>query len=137
MRRDRINSSIEQLRVLLEKEFDKHQPHSKLEKADILEMTVRYLRQQRQHQTKNTLFIQKNLQDYDHGFSTCLQETVSFLAAHKLGKETQVKMLNHFRRVGNAIHSLKTAVPQQPPPSCQSMRSQTTQSSSKQLWRPW
>ncbi|POI33480.1 hypothetical protein CIB84_002770 [Bambusicola thoracicus] len=40
MRRDRINSSIEQLKLLLEKEFQRHQPNSKLEKADILEMTV-------------------------------------------------------------------------------------------------
>lgn len=46
MRRDRINSSIEQLKVLLEKEFQRHQPNSKLEKADILEVTVNYLKQQ-------------------------------------------------------------------------------------------
>ncbi|XP_024616052.1 transcription factor HES-5 [Neophocaena asiaeorientalis asiaeorientalis] len=40
MRRDRINSSIEQLKLLLEQEFARHQPNSKLEKADILEMAV-------------------------------------------------------------------------------------------------
>lgn len=45
MRRDRINSSIEQLKVLLEKEFHKQQPNVKLEKADILEMAVAYLKQ--------------------------------------------------------------------------------------------
>lgn len=44
LRRDRINSSIEQLKLLLEKEFQKHQPNSKLEKADVLEMTVSYLK---------------------------------------------------------------------------------------------
>ncbi|KAG9481989.1 hypothetical protein GDO78_010944 [Eleutherodactylus coqui] len=43
MRRDRINSSIEQLRILLEKEFQRHQLPSKPEKADILEMTVTFL----------------------------------------------------------------------------------------------
>lgn len=54
MRRDRINSSIEQLRLLLEKEFQRHQPNSKLEKADILEMTVQYLRQQSQLLSKGS-----------------------------------------------------------------------------------
>lgn len=44
LRRDRINSSIEQLKILLENEFQKHQPNSKLEKADVLEMTVSYLK---------------------------------------------------------------------------------------------
>uniref|UniRef100_A0A8C5MKQ1 Transcription factor HES-5 n=1 Tax=Leptobrachium leishanense TaxID=445787 RepID=A0A8C5MKQ1_9ANUR len=45
MRRDRINSSIEQLRMLLEEEFQKQQLPSKPEKADILEMTVTFLQQ--------------------------------------------------------------------------------------------
>ncbi|KAG8568634.1 hypothetical protein GDO81_014081 [Engystomops pustulosus] len=52
MRRDRINSSIEQLRILLEKEFQRHQLPSKPEKADILEMTVNLLRQQLHRATK-------------------------------------------------------------------------------------
>ncbi|XP_056400426.1 transcription factor HES-5-like [Hyla sarda] len=55
MRRDRINSSIEQLRLLLEKEFQRHQLPSKPEKADILEMTVNLLRQQLHHATKGEL----------------------------------------------------------------------------------
>ncbi|XP_047462994.1 transcription factor HES-5-like [Mugil cephalus] len=46
MRRDRINTCIEQLKTILEKEFHKQEPNSKLEKADILEMTVSFLRQQ-------------------------------------------------------------------------------------------
>ncbi|XP_042337470.1 transcription factor HES-5-like, partial [Plectropomus leopardus] len=40
LRRERINSSIEQLKSLLGPDFLKQQPDSKLEKADILEMTV-------------------------------------------------------------------------------------------------
>ncbi|KAK3536246.1 hypothetical protein QTP86_000149 [Hemibagrus guttatus] len=44
MRRDRINSSIGQLKSLLAPEFLNQQPDSKLEKADILEMTVSFLR---------------------------------------------------------------------------------------------
>ncbi|XP_034537614.1 transcription factor HES-5-like [Notolabrus celidotus] len=53
LRRERINSSIEQLKSLLGPEFLKQEPDSKLEKADILEMTVcvlTRLQQQRQQQ---------------------------------------------------------------------------------------
>ncbi|XP_041671266.1 transcription factor HES-2-like [Cheilinus undulatus] len=55
LRRERINSSIEQLKSLLAPEFLQQQPDSKLEKADILEMTVcvlRRLQQQDQHHTR-------------------------------------------------------------------------------------
>ncbi|GLD58161.1 enhancer of split mbeta protein-like protein, partial [Lates japonicus] len=45
LRRERINSSIEQLKSFLGPEFLKQQPDSKLEKADILEMTVCFLTQ--------------------------------------------------------------------------------------------
>uniref|UniRef100_A0A3Q3AF10 Transcription factor HES-5 n=2 Tax=Kryptolebias marmoratus TaxID=37003 RepID=A0A3Q3AF10_KRYMA len=57
LRRERINSSIEQLKSLLGPEFLKQQPDSKLEKADILEMTVCFLRQllQQNHQQRRLL----------------------------------------------------------------------------------
>ncbi|XP_026202527.1 transcription factor HES-5-like [Anabas testudineus] len=56
LRRERINSSIEQLKSLLGPEFLKQQPDSKLEKADILEMTVCFLTQlQQQNQQQKTL----------------------------------------------------------------------------------
>ncbi|XP_070815710.1 transcription factor HES-5-like [Chaetodon trifascialis] len=57
LRRERINSSIEQLKSLLSPEFLKQQPDSKLEKADILEMTVCVLRrlQQQNQQHKSLL----------------------------------------------------------------------------------
>uniref|UniRef100_UPI0037E83CAB transcription factor HES-4-like n=1 Tax=Semicossyphus pulcher TaxID=241346 RepID=UPI0037E83CAB len=57
LRRERINSSIEQLKSLLGPEFLKQQPDSKLEKADILEMTVFVLTrlQQQSHQQRRLL----------------------------------------------------------------------------------
>ncbi|KAK7916479.1 hypothetical protein WMY93_012240 [Mugilogobius chulae] len=51
LRRERINSSIEQLKSLLCAEFLQQQPDSKLEKADILEMTVTVLTRLQQQQT--------------------------------------------------------------------------------------
>uniref|UniRef100_A0A3P8U1Q8 Transcription factor HES-5 n=1 Tax=Amphiprion percula TaxID=161767 RepID=A0A3P8U1Q8_AMPPE len=56
LRRERINSSIEQLKSLLNPEFLKQQPDSKMEKADILEMTVCFLTHvQQQNQQQRTL----------------------------------------------------------------------------------
>ncbi|GLD67252.1 transcription factor HES-5-like protein [Lates japonicus] len=56
LRRERINSSIEQLKSLLGPEFLKQQPDSKLETADILEMTVCFLTQlQQQSQQQRRL----------------------------------------------------------------------------------
>ncbi|XP_039653700.1 protein hairy-like [Perca fluviatilis] len=62
LRRERINSSIEQLKSLLSPEFLKQQPDSKLEKADILERTVcvlRRLQQQNQQQRRLLNHINK------------------------------------------------------------------------------
>ncbi|XP_069006022.1 transcription factor HES-5-like [Embiotoca jacksoni] len=61
VRRERINSCIEQLRSLLGPEFLKQQPDSKQEKADILEMTVCFLTQlQQQNQQQRRLLNHVN-----------------------------------------------------------------------------
>ncbi|XP_010291618.1 PREDICTED: transcription factor HES-5-like, partial [Phaethon lepturus] len=94
MRRDRINSSIEQLKLLLEKEFQRHQPNSKLEKADILEVAVSYLKQQSQ---QDQTFLHKNReQDFNSGYLRCLKEAMHFLSYYEPKKETQVQLIKHF-----------------------------------------
>ncbi|KAL6464933.1 hypothetical protein MHYP_G00272500 [Metynnis hypsauchen] len=70
MRRDRINNSIEQLKMLLKDELKARQPSSKLEKADVLEMAVTYLKSKTAEQS------------YTDGFARCLEETARFLSAH-------------------------------------------------------
>ncbi|XP_056256534.1 transcription factor HES-1-like [Seriola aureovittata] len=61
LRRERINSSIEQLKSVLDPGFLKQQPDSKLEKADILEMTVCFLTQlQQQNQQQRRLLNHVN-----------------------------------------------------------------------------
>ncbi|XP_041671253.1 enhancer of split mbeta protein-like [Cheilinus undulatus] len=57
LRRERINSSIEQLKSLLAPEFLQQQPDSKLEKADILEMTVCVLRRLQQQDQQHTRLV--------------------------------------------------------------------------------
>ncbi|XP_072282787.1 transcription factor HES-5 [Pyxicephalus adspersus] len=128
MRRDRINSSIEQLKVLLEKEFHKQQPNVKLEKADILEMAVSYLQQQKnQHQTINVDCLQ---QDYNQGYSWCVTEALQFLRHFPESRETQKELLNHL------------TVPQKVPvfpylATSSDSKQATVASSPAKIWRPW
>ncbi|XP_039610895.1 transcription factor HES-5-like [Polypterus senegalus] len=119
MRRDRINSSIEQLKSLLEKEFQKNEPNSKLEKADVLEMTVNFLKQQMRPQV-----------DYDRGYSRCLQETLQFLSLCAPHKEAGARLIRHF----NGSPKIDDT------PSCPAVYTVHKQKPSEvptTLWRPW
>ncbi|XP_068514610.1 transcription factor HES-5-like [Anas acuta] len=132
MRRDRINSSIEQLKLLLEKEFQRHQPNSKLEKADILEMTVSYLKQQSQLQLKTVASFHKSSQfDFREGYSRCLQEAFHFLSLHKVRTETQTKLLSHFQKSQAAAPEVAFS------PSKPSALKQASPKDTGTLWRPW
>ncbi|XP_053137335.1 hairy/enhancer-of-split related with YRPW motif protein-like [Hemicordylus capensis] len=132
LRRDRINSSIEQLKLLLEKEFQRHQPNSKLEKADVLEMTVSYLKFSQTMATSSASITQ----DYSQGYSSCLKETLQFLAVHSANTDTQAKLLSHFQKpwaaVSKDLHS--------PSPASLLQKAAAKKAPSKsacKLWRPW
>jgi hairy and enhancer of split protein 5 len=165
MRRDRINSSIEQLKLLLEQEFARHQPNSKLEKADILEMAVSYLKhskgESRSPRSPSPLRPSpgpgltppclpaafaaaagpKSLhQDYSEGYSWCLQEAVQFLTLHA-ASDTQMKLLYHFQRppAAPAAPAKEPQAPGAAPPPARS--SAKASAAARQpacgLWRPW
>uniref|UniRef100_A0A8C3QSW1 Transcription factor HES-5 n=1 Tax=Cyanoderma ruficeps TaxID=181631 RepID=A0A8C3QSW1_9PASS len=134
MRRDRINSSIEQLKLLLEKEFQRHQPNSKLEKADILEVAVSYLKQQ--------TFIHKSPeQDFNSGYLRCLKEAMHFLSYYEPKKETQVQLIKHFCKAQlGADTSYSPALRGSPVSPCVFPRKQPAQKSvaaAPTIWRPW
>ncbi|XP_062470565.1 transcription factor HES-5-like [Pezoporus occidentalis] len=132
MRRDRINSSIEQLKLLLEKEFQRHQPNSKLEKADILEMAVSYLKQQSQLQVKAAGPFHKSSQfDFREGYSRCLQEAFHFLSLHKVRTETQTKLLSHFQKSQSAATEVAFS------PGNPSILKPASPKDASTLWRPW
>lgn len=134
MRRDRINSSIEQLKLLLEQEFARHQPNSKLEKADILEMAVSYLKHSKAFAATAG---PKNLhQDYSEGYSWCLQEAVQFLTLHA-ASDTQMKLLYHFQRPP-APPGAPTKEPKAPAPApAQAKANAAARQPPCGLWRPW
>uniref|UniRef100_A0A8C3SID6 Transcription factor HES-5 n=1 Tax=Chelydra serpentina TaxID=8475 RepID=A0A8C3SID6_CHESE len=135
MRRDRINSSIEQLKLLLEKEFQRHQPNSKLEKADILEVAVGYLKQQ--------MFSQKRPeQDFNTGYLQCLKEALHFLSYCEPKKEAQAQLIKHFCKAQTIPDNL-CSCPMHSPPSlpCLVPRKHPSQKNIPvavaAIWRPW
>ncbi|XP_063292530.1 transcription factor HES-5-like [Pelobates fuscus] len=137
MRRDRINSSIEKLRILLEKDIQIHHPHSKLEKADILEMAVTYLQQHRQQQTNDAQYCMTNDQDsYYEGYYLCLKETMGFL--HKQNPElyVQSQSLHHLDLEKNGTDSKKCLV-RSPKTVFQLRTSYQTSQCPENIWRPW
>ncbi|KAL2091291.1 hypothetical protein ACEWY4_013554 [Coilia grayii] len=92
LRRDRTNNSIEELKALLGPQLLNQQPDSKLEKADILEMTFCLLRQHLQ-QKKKTSFSSADSQ----GFSRCAEEANHFLFKDSLKTQSQEKLLTLFQ----------------------------------------
>ncbi|TKS70805.1 Transcription factor HES-5 Hairy and enhancer of split 5 [Collichthys lucidus] len=133
LRRERINSSIEQLKSLLGPEFLKQQPDSKLEKADILEMTVCVLRRlQQQHQQ------QRRLPDSKLEKADILEMTVCVLRRLQQQHQQQRRLLNHFNKLqSSSDENLRVA--DFSPLSSTVQTSITTDKSpvNSATWRPW
>ncbi|KAI5093359.1 hairy-related 4.2-like [Silurus meridionalis] len=132
MRRDRINSSIEQLRSLLAPEFLNQQPDSKLEKANILEMTVSFLRQQ-QHPA-----LSSSLAASSQGFSRCVNEIVHFLSKEEVKTQNLRKLLNHFQNLHPSLNeNRKESILAQLSSTEGKIISKEKALVKSSLWRPW
>ncbi|XP_035239074.1 transcription factor HES-5-like [Anguilla anguilla] len=128
MRRDRINSSIEQLKALLETEFRKSDPSAKLEKADVLEMTVSFLKQQLQPRAA------ANQMGYSHGYSQCWGEALRYLSFSSKGN---VSVKQRYGSHGTQV-STKKLCPESPASSKQSpVTAGQSAGAGLPLWRPW
>ncbi|XP_024908416.1 transcription factor HES-1-like isoform X1 [Cynoglossus semilaevis] len=97
-RRARINESLGQLKTLILDALKKDSSrHSKLEKADILEMTVKHLRNLQRHQltaaaTTDPLVLGK----YRAGFSECVGEVTRFLSTCEgVNTVVRTRLLSH------------------------------------------
>uniref|UniRef100_A0A3P8TXJ8 Transcription factor HES-5 n=1 Tax=Amphiprion percula TaxID=161767 RepID=A0A3P8TXJ8_AMPPE len=132
LRRERINSSIEQLKSLLGPEFLKQQPDSKMEKADILEMTVCFLRRlQQQYQAVNTAAA-------DQGYSSCVREVMNFLSKDEVKTQSQRRLLKHFNKLQPSSDNNLTEADFSPLSS--TVQTSITKDKSpvnSALWRPW
>ncbi|KAG9481988.1 hypothetical protein GDO78_010944 [Eleutherodactylus coqui] len=118
MRRDRINSSIEQLRILLEKEFQRHQLPSKPEKADILEMTVTFLQR---HMADN---VPASSQAQREGYSTCVQDSITVLPVKN---QEDSKPYMNGQTISYEMSNMVTS----------NESSLFTGNKNKSIWRPW
>lgn len=139
LRRDRINTSIEQLKALLGPEFLRQQPDSKQEKADILEMAVSYLRGWQQQQQPPKAGVAPGPVAARDGYSRCLQEAVSFLSHCELQTQAHRRLLGHFHGLQASGGTGPAASPLSPPGSLlhQVSSSKGANQGGSGLWRPW
>ncbi|CAK6960930.1 transcription factor HES-5-like [Scomber scombrus] len=132
LRRERINSSIEQLKSLLGPEFIKQQPDSKMEKADILEMTVCFLRRlQQQHQAVESAAV-------DKGYSRCVREVAHFLSKEEVKTKSQRRLLNHFNKLqSSSDKNLRDADFSPLSSTVQTNITKEKNPVNNIVWRPW
>nr|NP_001071684.1 transcription factor protein [Ciona intestinalis]BAE06387.1 transcription factor protein [Ciona intestinalis] len=104
-RRERINKSLNELKSILLHALRKDQStcHSKLEKADILEMTVRYLRGiQRQRMNAAITLDPSVVSKYRNGYVECKNEVSHFLenSSENVHPDVKSRLINH---LGNTL----------------------------------
>ncbi|XP_044738734.1 enhancer of split mbeta protein-like [Chrysoperla carnea] len=120
-RRARINRCLDELKELMVTALQSEGENvSKLEKADILELTVRHLHQlKRQHQLISTP-EQSYADRFRAGFTHCATEVSHFLSTPKetVDPIASAKLLQHLgtciRRLENGMQQQQMMQPQQP-----------------------
>ncbi|XP_048879023.1 transcription factor HES-5-like [Brienomyrus brachyistius] len=129
MRRDRINSCIEQLKKLLEKEFQQQDPNAKLEKADVLEMTVTFLKQQLRPRAS----VSAVPRAHSEGYTQCWRETLHFLSSCKGAVPLQwLHCLHGSQRATQQLYPMSPASS-----TCELVPVKQEPGAEKPIWRPW
>ncbi|XP_062411747.1 hairy-related 6 isoform X1 [Sardina pilchardus] len=108
-RRARINESLGQLKTLILDALKKDSSrHSKLEKADILEMTVKHLRNLQRAQMTAALNTDPSvLGKYRAGFSECMNEVTRFLSTCEgVNTEVRTRLLGHLASCMTQINAM-------------------------------
>nr|XP_061808909.1 hairy/enhancer-of-split related with YRPW motif protein 1-like [Nerophis lumbriciformis] len=94
-RRDRINNSLSELRRLVPSAFEK-QGSAKLEKAEILQMTVDHLKMLHAAGSKGFFDAHALAMDYRGlGFRECLAETARYLGSMDNADPLRIRLLSH------------------------------------------
>nr|XP_039250505.1 uncharacterized protein LOC120328154 [Styela clava] len=96
-RRARINNSLNELKTILLEALKKDTTrHSKLEKADILEMTVKYLRRLERQRVTAIRMNPAVVNKYKAGFNECRNEVTKFLSTHEgVAVDVRTRLLSH------------------------------------------
>ncbi|KAL8188333.1 UNVERIFIED_CONTAM: Transcription factor HES-1-A [Gekko kuhli] len=116
-RRARINESLGQLKTLILDALKKDSSrHSKLEKADILEMTVKHLRSLQRAQMTATLNTDPSvLGKYRAGFNECMNEVTRFLSTCEgVNTDVRTRLLGHLASCMSQINAMNYPAPQPP-----------------------
>ncbi|XP_063708762.1 transcription factor HES-4-B-like [Culicoides brevitarsis] len=110
-RRARINNCLEQLKkILLENVNKDSAQHSKLEKADILEMTVKHLQQIQRRQLIMAVSMERSVTEkFRTGFSECASEIKSFISQMPdLDPAVRQRLSNH---LDASVAKVQTSTP--------------------------
>uniref|UniRef100_A0A8C3HT30 Transcription factor HES-2 n=1 Tax=Chrysemys picta bellii TaxID=8478 RepID=A0A8C3HT30_CHRPI len=131
-RRARINESLNQLKTLILPLIGKDSSrYSKLEKADILEMTVQFLKEIPAPSLTHFLSPPDPAESYREGYRACLSRLTSLLAkSHLLGRDSCSHLLEHLQRTSaepntSPARGLREISPPRP------------QAANPGIWRPW
>uniref|UniRef100_A0A3B3VTM4 Hes family bHLH transcription factor 2 n=1 Tax=Poecilia latipinna TaxID=48699 RepID=A0A3B3VTM4_9TELE len=131
-RRARINDSLNHLKNLILPLTGRDKTrYSKLEKADILEMTVKFLTPDSICEHKNSrLFVFSGSADsYREGFKACLQRVPALLPKTNLEQEARQRVEDFVQK---SIASLESQ-----PASAASRAQSGPQPVRVAVWRPW
>ncbi|OWF56769.1 protein hairy-like [Mizuhopecten yessoensis] len=107
-RRARINSCLSQLKTLVLEAMRKDSSqYSKLEKADILEMTVKHLRNLQRQQMSTALASDPNVvSKYRAGFKECAGEVVKYLnTSQSVNDDMRSRIMNHLSGVAPSVNA--------------------------------
>ncbi|KAL5015443.1 hypothetical protein ScPMuIL_009713 [Solemya velum] len=111
-RRARINDCLSQLKTLVLQAMKKDtNQYSKLEKADILEMTVKHLKTvQRHHGSASASSDPLVMSNYRAGFNECLNEVSRFLrSGEHVNSGVKEQMMTHLANCVNRVPSVPQA----------------------------
>ncbi|KAK6466468.1 mRNAion factor HES-1-like [Huso huso] len=118
-RRARINDSLSQLKTfLIQEAWSKDAPrYSKLEKADILELTVRHLRAlERSRAAALPIHDPSLASKYRAGFTQCVREVTQFLSTSDgICSDVRSQLLNHLAGCTPVLNN--PGSPGSPPPA--------------------
>ncbi|XP_077080573.1 hairy-related 3 [Siphateles boraxobius] len=92
-RRARINKCLNQLKSLLESVCSNNIRKRKLEKADILELTVKHLRHLQNSERGMATVCDSG--EYHAGYRSCLATVSHYLHASETGRDSRSTMLTH------------------------------------------
>ncbi|XP_054768983.2 transcription factor HES-1-like [Lytechinus pictus] len=119
-RRARINDSLGQLKSLILEATNKDSSrHSKLEKADILEMTVKHLRNIQRNQLTGPHSSDPNMVSrFRQGYSECIHEVARFFTNIENigGPDMRLSLINHLANTCNPPASTPSSAASQPSP---------------------